>query len=286
MLNIYENLHNELKTQLEKVRIEQTEPLDRFRESITVINKYLALLKSQVLELGFTNAENESIFFKHIKPNFYAYKILECERFRLVINIPSGSIAVLTSYYESELEFIDRFFRMNSFFYQYYKHRMTELDHHYFQRASTPPLISTTEVPELDPEFSSPLDYLFSKFIAYEWLREDIGQRLKNLSQPSFASEEDNSKNILKLRWTGDSINLVEVAYGIWLTGQINDGNASISEIIRWMEEHFQLKIGRAHRRWTEISGRKRNSYTKFLERMQESVNSRIDDELSVKEKR
>ena len=78
------------------------------------------------------------------------------------------------------------------------------------------------------------------------------------------------------LRWTGESINLVELAYGIWLTGQLNNGNATISEIIRWMEASLGIHVGRAYRRWTEISRRDRVHSTKFIDRMKESIDERI----------
>ena len=64
-----------------------------------------------------------------------------------------------------------------------------------------------------------------------------------------------------------------------FLFGQINDGNASITQIITWLENHLHIKIGRAHRRWETIAARKRLSLTKFLDQMTESIRKRLDDE-------
>jgi hypothetical protein len=81
------------------------------------------------------------------------------------------------------------------------------------------------------------------------------------------------------LKWTGETINLVEIAYGIWLTGQVNHGNASISEIVLWLEKHFAVRVGKAHRRWQNISGRKRLSYTRYLDECKAAIEKRVEDE-------
>ena len=80
------------------------------------------------------------------------------------------------------------------------------------------------------------------------------------------------------LKWTGDTINLVEIAYGIWLTGQVNQGNSSITEIMELLEEAFQVKIGRPFRRWQEISQRKMISPTKYIDQVKAQILKRIDE--------
>ncbi len=85
------------------------------------------------------------------------------------------------------------------------------------------------------------------------------------------------------LRWTGESINLVELAYGVWLTGQLDHGNATVSDIIRLMEQTLGVNIGRAYRRWTEISRRDRMHTTKFLDRMRREILERIQNEEELK---
>jgi len=136
-----------------------------------------------------------------------------------------------------------------------------------------------TDIPVLDiagpmPGFSTPLDYLFAKFIAAERMQEYL---LGQLS--STARLPVRAKIGPMLRWTGEAINLVEIAYGIWLTGQLNDGNATITDIVLWLEEKLSVKIGIANRRWNEISGRTHNAPTKYLDRMREAIQQRLDEE-------
>lgn len=280
MENNYENLYLEMESKLEEVHLNVSDPLQRFRETITIINTTLEQLKKEAIKTGFHSDDDEILFFKHIKPKFYAQKILESEKYKLEINKPVGTAELQIAFFETEIQYISRFFRLNSFHYQYYKLKMTELDSLYFLRNSEPNPTVLFELAEVNPEFSTPMDYLFSKFMALTNYQDYLLKEIARLKKPSGSLDFGTDSKTLK--WTGDTINLVEIAYGIWLTGQINNGTANVSEIVRWLEDKFQVKIGRAHRRWTEISGRKRSSYTKFIDKMKEVLEERIDEELGV----
>lgn len=77
-----------------------------------------------------------------------------------------------------------------------------------------------------------------------------------------------------KLRWTGDSCNLIELAYGLFDFRQINDGEVDLSDVM----EVFQINLSRNFRRFTEIKRRKSISKTRFLDQMKAAVEKRIED--------
>ena len=93
------------------------------------------------------------------------------------------------------------------------------------------------------------MDYRFAKYIAYERLRDVLLESLTNAQLAARIQRSTQDKKVL-FKWTGDAINLVELAYGIWLTGQLNHGNAGIAEIMLWLETNLQVNIGRPFRRW------------------------------------
>jgi hypothetical protein len=132
------------------------------------------------------------------------------------------------------------------------------------------------EVPEYDTIFPTPCGYLFAKFRAYEMLTNAIISEIGEKSQMPH-SQSPVHKRKREMRWTGDSINLAEIAFGIHDTGQINDGTATLAEIFEWMEESLQIKIGRPTRRFDEIEARKKISPTDFLDRIKREINRRID---------
>jgi hypothetical protein len=81
----------------------------------------------------------------------------------------------------------------------------------------------------------------------------------------------------------GDKVNLVEVIYAIYFTGQLNHGNADLSLIIRFMEKHLQIDLSRAYRDFIDIRNRKVSSPTRFIDQMRESIHKRVDDDLAFK---
>ncbi|WP_256009435.1 RteC domain-containing protein [Desertivirga xinjiangensis] len=276
----YDFLLEQQRDELNLIQNANANPTQKLRGSLDLVQKNLDHLKI-IAKAGFPNVEEEIQFFKHVKPEFYSDKIYVVELHALNSDLPLGKSETVDGFLEAELQYIQRFFQAYSFYYQYYKLGFTELDHSYFLR-NVKPVNLTLEIPESDPDFSTSLDYHFAKFIAYEKVRLTIVSKLHNLQTPNqTALSSGDSRTSLK--WTGDSINLVEIAYGIWLTGQFNNGNAGISEIVRFLEDSFQVKIGRAHRRWTEIAQRKRESHTRHLDKMQEAILQRIDGELDLK---
>lgn len=288
---IYNPFIDKLNAGLSDLNAKNNDPLKRFREALLLIRELLRQLRELVISVPFISAEQEIYFFKKVKPLFRSAMLYEHFIYTLKLNVPSGTRDTVIAYYEQELVLIQRFISLNKFYYEYYKCELVELDHFLFIRGAKMPSVFISEVPEHDPEFSTELDYLFAKIMAYERLEQAILESLGLLVDSGLSFKAAGAVKDLPavlssgLTWTGESINLVEVAYGIWLTGQLNHGNAGIAQIIRWLEESLQVKIGRAFRRWTEISARKNLSPTKYLDSMKKAILDRIEGELSAVKK-
>jgi hypothetical protein len=93
----------------------------------------------------------------------------------------------------------------------------------------------------------------------------------------SITSGQNLPDDGIEIKWTGDVINVIELAYGLWLTGQINNGNASLNQIVRWLEKNLSVSIGIAQRKFSEISRRKRISITKYLDQMKDAIIRKIN---------
>lgn len=277
-ITIAEKWLREMESELILLDDIETTPVERLRHSMPLITRIIADVKKLVMEEEFPSPEIEIYFFKHIKPHFYAYQIYEILFYNLRMQKPEGTQEMIKAFYESELLQVFREFRVNDFHYAYYRINATELDQVYFIRDRPPKDIPVLELIDPLPGFSTAMDYTFAKFIAYERLRDYL---LEQLSNAQLKSKITNTvkKDGLELKWTGDTINLAELAYGIWLTGQINDGNANVTEIFDYLGKCFQAKIGTAFRRWQSISRRKRLSQTKFLNQMRDAILKRIEEE-------
>ncbi len=218
--------------------------------------------------------QNEEIqFFKYDKPAFYSEYIYALEVFTIESNKPQADETVVRNYYEQELRFIKRFFDQYRFLYQYYLLDGIELDALYFTSGNKNTDIFLPEAPEPDSGFSSPGDFIFAKFQALERLQD----HLINLLYPVTIGGKSCATSFGKLKWTGDKINLIELAYGIYNTAQVNDGEVNIVDIISWLESSFQVRLSRYFQMFSEIKNRKSVSKTRYLDHMSKMISRYIE---------
>jgi hypothetical protein len=169
---------------------------------------------------------------------------------------------------------------MNSFYYQYFKNGFKELDHVFFLRNAAPLTIPILEIPGQIKVFCPPVSYIFAKFFAYENVQRYILEQISGLKIAGVISSlQKHAAHAPEVKWTGDVINLTELAYGLWLTGQLNNGNASLNQIVSWLEINLSVSIGIAQRKFSEISRRKRLSVTKFIDQMHDAIRKKIEDD-------
>ncbi|MEO7879048.1 RteC domain-containing protein [Mucilaginibacter sp.] len=248
-------------------------PLEEKAASVRAARETLGVMRAYVASHPFEDAAEEIFFFKVTKPRCYALLIFQVAQFNLEYHKPVATREELRDYYLEELEAIRRFYRRYAFLYAYFRQEMTEMDHVYFIRGKSPHHLLLSDVPEPDPDFSTGADYIFSKFTALERQQEWLVREIRDLEPAGSAVKKARS-----LRWTGESINLVELGYGLFDSGQLNEGKAGIGEIFSWLEENFQVSIGIPARRFVEISRRKRLSRTKFLDQLRDAVNRKAEE--------
>ncbi|MFF5380788.1 RteC domain-containing protein [Pedobacter suwonensis] len=269
-----EKLYAEVSLQVEETTsIENS--MEKFRSGLALVQKALAQLKIELSKSGFADEEEEIYFFKKGKPQIYSLLILITERYAIETSMPLLGKDKQIAHLESQLYFIDRFFRQNEFIYQYYRLGAVDLDNRYFTRNGGSQLVGFAEVPDVDPSFSTVADYLFSKFIAYEKLQELLKQEIEMRK----GGEDAMQKNAFKdLKWTGEAVNMVELVYGVYETGQVNGGKISLSELMEFFGQAFQVNISGYFKRFADIKRRKSMSKTRYLDEMQQLVSKRIED--------
>jgi hypothetical protein len=267
----------QLEKELEQVNAEKNPSHVKLSHSLKLVRDALQKLRVAVNDKSFNSEEEEIFFFKYIKPGFYCWQIYYTELYNLENNIPFDADKQAL-YLEQELHFINRFFQHNQFLYQYYKVDAHDLDIIYFRRGAEASSLLLPNVPDLDPDFSTSSDYLFSKFKAYERLKDWIIEKILYFKKnPHNLYQEKNKNEENELTWTGDTINLVEIGMAIYHTGQVNGGSASLNGIFRWLEEKFNVSVGIPAKRFAEIRKRKRLSRTKYIDEMRDSIIRKLD---------
>lgn len=273
-------LQQQLEQDLENLGYEVSNPLNKFSASQKLVREALKKLKEYLDDHPFTNQQEEILFFKSLKPNIYRWKIYYSELFNIEDNLPVGSNDLQIQYLERERLYVERFFQQYQFQYQYYKLNAIELDSLYFMRGVEIQSILLPDVPELDASFSTSCDYLFSKIKAYELIKDWVNEKLLYLKKHPLSIDGLIQGNAVSdMRWTGDTINLAELGYGLYHTAQLNNGSAGIGEIFKWLEEKFGVNIGIPAKKFAQIRDRKRLSRTKFLDEMKDGNIRRFDKE-------
>lgn len=241
---------------------------------VETTSNYLIQLKERVLNYSFTSKEEEICFFKETKPKFSSLLIFYSNIERIEIDKPEGSLSHLKGYYENELKTIKSFFEGNRQIYAYYRSEADYLDSKLFLRGvKDPPRWLCKIRVDQDERFSTAGDYMFARIMATEQIARYLENSITGLDFHPFA------ENDIETNWTGESINLLEVAYGVYYTGQVNQGKIGIGELVRKFEKVFNVSMGRPYRRFAEIKQRKRLSRTQYLDNMIKSINKKIDDD-------
>lgn len=280
-------LLKQLEQELEQIASQSKDPLEKLTSALRPIRQALQRLKHYLNENPFDSKEEEIRFFKYIKPDFYCWQIYYTELYTIEAGKPHGNAIKQTAYLEQELRYIERFFQQYQFHYQYYRLNADELDSLYFVRGVEVQSVLLPNLPDVDPSFSTSSDYLFSKIKAFELLQEHIQNEIRELDPQSYPPKNPQDlNNTGSLTWTGDKTNLVEVIYGLFYTGQLNNGNASVADIIKWMEQHLHIDLHRAYRNFLDIRTRKRDSHTRYLDKMRASIQQRVDEDNEYKPNR
>lgn len=264
-----------LQNELHSIQATDISKVKKLSAVINAVRLSLDSLKNHVLEEGFTTQQEEIYFFKYEKPRFLSEQLFALEIFTVETNCPIGSDELAREFYKEELRYIRRFFAQYNFIFQYYQLDATEMDRLFFVRGVRPADLILPDVQDFDPVFSTSADYLYAKFMAYEKVQRFLADSLTGGIEHS--KSQDPGGNRKQLRWTGAKSDLIELAYGIYTTMQINNGNADVADIVKWLEQSFDVSVGRYYQAFSEIKARKTISKTRYIDQMKDTLIKHID---------
>jgi hypothetical protein len=283
-------LYHELQEDLNAYAEMGILPINKLSGALNTLRDTLAKVKAHILKQPFKDQQEEIVFFKKVKPLFVAEQLYAIDLCIIQTAQPRYDAALIREYLENELRQINTYFQKYSFLFQYYQLGSTDMDALFFVRGAYPKDILIPDVADLDPAFSTACDHAWARFLAHERLRDWLVSEIRGLdgggAQPGNPGGDLNPAASVGggpggLRWTGETINLVELAYGIWLTGQVNEGNVSVTEIVEFLEKVFRVRIGKPHRRWQSIASRKRTSHTKYTDEIKTALEKRVEEEFA-----
>lgn len=272
---LIEKLNSELKV----IDLAEESLFAKAPKAIILLENLFAELKAFISSYPFKDVEEETYFFKEIKPQLFSKLIY----YRKVYNIetirPNGSIDSQKAYLEKELDHIKTFFDRNLDFYKYYRTGCTHFDKFYFVRGKPDIQLNLDSFYfERDPQFATCFDFKIAKILANEMLSIYLNEELAKLESYSIQSNDmDVTLPRIRLTWTGKKAELVEQIYAWERAGCFNYGNVTIKQLTEYIEYVFNINLGDFYHIFLEIRERK-GSRTIFLDKLIKFLNDRMDE--------
>jgi hypothetical protein len=272
----YALIYNRMKEELQQMERDGSYSLLQIYEScIGIVGTALEQLKDLVLTHPFISPEEEVLFFKTIKPRFYAHLLYYIRIYRMEINRPPGSKEIVDYYYKKELQKLTLFFDRNREFYQYYRSGATYLDAVYFLRtrpgAMHPCKNEFTRQPD---SFSACQDHKISLILANELLSDYIHSALEKFNPKT----EIAPARKMELTWTGQKVGLAELIYAFHASGVLNNSQIDIKKMTDFFSSAFNIQLGNIYKIFEEIRMRKKNR-TVFLDSLRQNLLRKMDED-------
>ena len=234
--------------------------------------------RTKIQTYVFPTKEDEILFFKVQKPEILGRLLFFYKIYRIETQCPNGSDEVIKGYISRELDNLTYFFNRNLDFYQYYRSHSTLYDEYYFVRGKSDLRLCTDSAQfDKDPNFSTGYDYKVAKIIANEMLRIYLNKRLVKLETNN--QIEDNLQTYLKypFRFTGKKVFLIELGYSLVTSGDINNGNVEIKEMMKFLSSVFQVDLGDYYAAY--IAMKERKDRTAYLHHLIDSLTKRMNED-------
>ena len=279
MKELLENILSEIDVEIDEIDLYGYDIVENSLSMVHRLQAVLNDLKTKLQTYSFPAKEDEITFFKTQKPEILGRLLFFYKIYRIETQCPNGSDDVIRSYINRELDNLTYFFNRNLDFYQYYRSHSTLYDEYYFVRGKSDLRLCTDSAQfDKDPNFSTGYDYKVAKIIANEMLRIYLNKRLVKLETNT--QVENNLQKCLKypFRFTGKKVFLIELGYSLVSSGDINNGNVEIKEMMNFLGMVFQVELGDYYAAYIAMKERKKDR-TAYLSRLQDSLVKRMDED-------
>ena len=278
-------MKEEIEKILEQVEVDISEidlyGYDIIETSLSMVHRLQAVLndlRTKIQSYVFSTKEDEILFFKTQKPEILGRLLFFYKIYRIETQCPNGSNDVIRSYINRELDNLTYFFNRNLDFYQYYRSHLTIYDEYYFIRGKADLRLCTDSAQfDKDPNFSTGYDYKVAKIISNEMLRIYLNKRIVKLETDN--QIEDNLQKCLKypFRFTGKKVFLIELGYSLASSGDFNNGNVEIKEMMNFLSTVCQIDLGDYYAAY--IAMKERKNRTAYLHHLIDCLTKRMGED-------
>lgn len=109
-------------------------------------------------------------------------------------------------------------------------------------------------------------------------LRIYLNKRLVKLETDNLVEDNLQKGTKYPFRFTGKKVFLIELGYSLVSSGDINNGNVEIKEIMNFLGTVFQVELGDYYAAYIAMKERKKDR-TAYLTRLQDCLIKRMDED-------
>ena len=277
-MNDFDKILTDLDVEIDEIDLYGYGIIETSLSMVRRLQSVLNDLREKIQTYVFPSKEDEILFFKTQKPEILVRLLFFYKIYRIEAQCPNGSDEVVRNYINRELDNLTYFFNRNLDFYQYYRSGSTVYDEYYFVRGKADLRLCTDSAQfDKDPNFSTGYDYKVAKIIANEMLPIYLNKRLQKLANDN--QIEDNLQRCLKypLRFTGKKVSLIELGYSLVSSGDINNGNVEIKEMMNFLSTIFNIDLGDYYASY--IAMKERKNRTAYLHSLIENLIKRMNED-------
>lgn len=262
MRTIAEEILSRINAEIELLNYDNDITVDDALHMVKFITPLYSQLRKLVSDYVFPTNEEEIRFFKEIKPNILDKYLYFSKVYNIEMKCPIGNN-----------EIID-----NLDFYQYYRSKSTYMDSLYFVRkkADIQLLLDCFQY-DRDPLFSTEYDYKVAKILCNEMLRIYLNQRLVKLGNANQVEHNLQQLDKYIFRFTGKKAYLIELGYSLVSSGDINNGNVEIKEMMNFLSTIFHIDLGDYYASY--IAMKERKDRTMYLHHLIDYLVKRMNED-------
>ena len=128
-----------------------------------------------------------------------------------------------------------------------------------------------------DPLFSTEYDYKVAKILCNEMLRIYLNQRLVKLGNTNQVEHNLQQLDKYIFRFTGKKAYLIELGYSLVSSGDINNGNVEIKEMMNFLSTIFHIDLGDYYASY--IAMKERKDRTMYLHHLIDYLVKRMNED-------
>ncbi len=278
ILETYTKLLEVFKHDLKGIEKENNNLILMATGAITLCEKALETLKELVRQRDFKSQLEEIHFFKNVKPHIFGTLIYYLKLYDIEYKSPKGRKKQRLKYFNDQMDKIQNYYNTQVDFCHYNLNMQTHLDEQYFLRDNKGKCFHIDICDYVTEKyFSTSHDGILATLFAYNKLEHYFTYKINQIENNQMETTINPFKKQSKLQWTGTPTELVEMAYSLYASGRVNNGNVDIIEVVQGLEDLLNTKVDDPYGTFSEIRGRK-YSFSIFLDSLKESLLKYIKD--------